>query len=81
VRFWDTSALVPTVVPEAATSRVRRWMAEDNGVIVWTLTRVEILSTLARLRRQARTNVADSAPRMRCRSEPPSSRVQGIRAA
>ncbi|MBI1847660.1 MAG: type II toxin-antitoxin system VapC family toxin [Candidatus Rokubacteria bacterium] len=53
MRFWDTSALVAIVVSEAATSRVRRWMAEDGVVVVWTLTRVEILSALARRRRAA----------------------------
>jgi predicted nucleic acid-binding protein len=52
VRFWDTSALVPLVVLEPYTPRVRRWMAEDDDVVVWTLTRVELLSALARRRRE-----------------------------
>lgn len=51
MRFWDSSALVALVIPEAGTNRVRRWMAEDDGVAVWTLTRVELLSALARRRR------------------------------
>jgi predicted nucleic acid-binding protein len=34
-------------------------MAEDNEVVVWTLTRIEILSTLARLRREARRGAAE----------------------
>jgi len=58
VRFWDSSALVPLVVQESSTSRVRRWMTEDDGVAVWTLTRVELLSALARLRRD-RPRAAD----------------------
>lgn len=53
MRFWDTSALVPVVVAERATPRVRRWMLEDGDVVVWTLTRVELLSALARRRREA----------------------------
>jgi predicted nucleic acid-binding protein len=53
VRFWDTSALVPLVVAEPQTPRVRRWMAEDDDVVVWMLTRVELLSALARRRREA----------------------------
>ena len=53
MRFWDSSALVPTVVPETATARVRRWMAEDGDVVIWTLTRVELRSAFARLRREA----------------------------
>jgi predicted nucleic acid-binding protein len=52
VRFWDTSALFALVVPERETSRVRRWIAEDSGVVVWALTRVELLSAVSRRRRE-----------------------------
>jgi hypothetical protein len=52
VRFWDTSALVPLLVTERETARVERWLREDPAVVVWTLTRVELLSALARRRRQ-----------------------------
>jgi uncharacterized protein len=51
VRFWDTSALVALVVHEVGTSRAERWLREDPEVVVWTLTRVELLSALARRRR------------------------------
>jgi hypothetical protein len=52
VRFWDTSALIPLVVAEAATARAERWLRADPNVVVWTLTRVEALSALARRRRE-----------------------------
>jgi predicted nucleic acid-binding protein len=52
VRFWDTSALIPLVVSEPSTARARRWLREDPDVVVWTLTRVELLSALARRRRE-----------------------------
>jgi len=52
VRFWDTSALVALVVSERATVEVERWLREDPEVVVWMLTRVELLSALARRRRQ-----------------------------
>ena len=52
MRFWDTSALVPLLVAERETARAERWLKEDAGVVVWTLTRVELLSALARRRRQ-----------------------------
>jgi len=58
VRFWDTSALVPLFVAEPATSRARRWLADDPDVTVWTLARVELLSALAR-RRRAQPSAAD----------------------
>lgn len=51
VRFWDTSALVPLLVTERETARAERWLREDAGVVVWTLTRVELLSAFARRRR------------------------------
>lgn len=73
MRFWDSSALVPVFVPEADTARVERWMRQDDEVVVWTLTRVELLSALARLRRSevaaaptlavARRDILDSWPR------------------
>src|SRR2546428_3620100 len=52
VRFWDTSALIALVVAERATARAERWLREDPDVVVWTLARVELLSALARRRRE-----------------------------
>jgi uncharacterized protein len=55
VRFWDTSALIPLVVAERGTARAERILREDPTVVVWTLTRVELLSALARRRREEPT--------------------------
>ena len=52
MRFWDTSALVPLFVAERESPVVRRWLREDRTVVVWSLTRVELLSALARRRRE-----------------------------
>lgn len=52
MRFWDTSALVPLVVAERQSVQAERWLRADADVIVWTLTRVELLSALARRRRE-----------------------------
>jgi predicted nucleic acid-binding protein len=52
VRFWDTSAIIPLLITEPASARVRRWLAGDAEVVVWALTRVELLSALARRRRE-----------------------------
>jgi uncharacterized protein len=52
VRFWDTSALLALVVAEPETARAERWLRADPGVLVWTLTRIELLSALARCRRE-----------------------------
>lgn len=53
MRFWDTSALLTIFVAEPGTRRAQGWLARDPVVVVWTLTRVEILSALARRRREA----------------------------
>jgi predicted nucleic acid-binding protein len=52
VRFWDTSALIPLFAAERETGRAERWLREDAEVAVWMLTRVELLSALARRRRE-----------------------------
>jgi predicted nucleic acid-binding protein len=51
VRFWDASALVPLFQLELQTPRVRDLLFEDPAVIVWALTRVELMSAIARRRR------------------------------
>lgn len=53
MRFWDTSAILPLVVAERVTNRVERWLRDDPDVLVWTLTRVELLSALARRHRES----------------------------
>lgn len=52
MRFWDTSALIPLVVAERGTALAERLLRDDPAVVVWTLTRVELLSALARRRRE-----------------------------
>ena len=58
MKFWDTSALIPVLVAEPQTARATRLLLSDPDVIVWTLTRVELLSALARRRRSDRTAAA-----------------------
>jgi predicted nucleic acid-binding protein len=52
VRFWDSSALVPLVVEQPASSEAERWLAADAVVVTWTLTPVELVSALRRLLRE-----------------------------
>jgi predicted nucleic acid-binding protein len=51
VRFWDSSAIVPLMIVEDGSARVRNWFDSDSEILVWTLTRVELLSAIARRRR------------------------------
>lgn len=52
MRFWDSSALVPLLVEQGASSRSAAWVASDNSVVLWTLTPVEVVSALRRLVRE-----------------------------
>jgi predicted nucleic acid-binding protein len=52
LRFWDSSAVVPLVVQQAASAEVERWLGEDDEIVTWTLTPVEVVSALRRLARE-----------------------------
>ncbi|MBI5505805.1 MAG: type II toxin-antitoxin system VapC family toxin [Deltaproteobacteria bacterium] len=56
--------MVPLFVAEPATRQAERWLRADPQVVVWMLTRVELLSALARRRRdEPRANRALRAAR------------------
>ena len=52
MRYWDASALVPLVVVEPETERVRSWLAEDEHVVTWAWTLTEIASAVERRARE-----------------------------
>jgi predicted nucleic acid-binding protein len=58
VRFWDSSALVPLVLEEAASAGCRRALRADPGMAVWALTRTEVVSAIRRRERDADLNAA-----------------------
>lgn len=51
MRFWDSSALVPLLVLEKETARIRELYRENEDVLVWWTTGVECASAVARLER------------------------------
>ena len=51
MRFWDSSAIIPLIVEEAASARMRDLYAGDRGMLVWWGTLVECRSGLARRER------------------------------
>jgi hypothetical protein len=65
MRFWDSSALVPLVVAQPASSATDAWIAADSALAVWTLTPVEISSAIQRLLRDGgiAERVAEDAER------------------
>lgn len=54
MRFWDTSAVVPLIIDQPASTGVRMLMEDDPDMVVWWGTSVECWSALARLRREDR---------------------------
>ena len=52
MRYWDASALVPLIVAEPDSERVRGWLAEDDHVVTWVWTRTEVTSAIERRTRE-----------------------------
>ena len=52
MRFWDSSAIVPLVCRESESARTRAWLRADPVVVVWCLAATEVISALARKRRE-----------------------------
>jgi hypothetical protein len=52
MRFWDSSAIVPLVCREPESARCRAWLRQDAVVLVWALAATEVISALARKRRE-----------------------------
>ena len=59
MRFWDTSSLLPLVVDQPASARVKKLFREDPAIVVWWMTPVECWSAFARLRREEVFDVED----------------------
>jgi len=67
MKFWDSSAIVPLLLAEAATPLVQAVAEQDPGMLVWWATEVECASALARLEREGGiyvTVAADAFERM-----------------
>lgn len=58
--YWDTSAIVPTMVAEPSSLQMRALAQEDARVYVWWATQVECVSAIAR-RERANPSDAESA--------------------
>ncbi len=59
MRFWDSSAVTPLLVEEAATGAMRAHYRDDPWMIVWWGTIVECASALARLERDGDMSAPD----------------------
>jgi predicted nucleic acid-binding protein len=50
---------VPLVVTEESTQEVRRWLADDAGIVTWAWTRVELTGAVERRARQRQLSRAE----------------------
>jgi predicted nucleic acid-binding protein len=62
VRFWDSSSIVPLVCRETQSARCRQWLRADPVIIVWAFAATEVVSALARKRREGALKPAVFAP-------------------
>jgi len=69
--FWDSSALVPLILPEARSATLTRAFNGDRHPVIWWVTPVECHSALVRVARDKRVN-KDEAMRA-------AERLRGIR--
>jgi len=66
--FWDSSALVPILLPETASETLTRLLAEDPEPVIWWATPLECQSAIQRRHRESplpRAQVAATTERLR----------------
>ncbi len=52
MRYWDTSAIVPLFVAEPMTDLTRSWLRDDDAIVTWMWSKVEIASATERRTRE-----------------------------
>jgi predicted nucleic acid-binding protein len=68
VRFWDSSAIVPLLCTESETHAMLELYGADPSMLVWALTRTEIVSALCRRHREgaiARRELSEAKTRLK----------------
>lgn len=68
MRYWDASAIIPLLVAEPVSVRVREIHSDDPAIVTWWGTPIECVSALARLEREGALTSAglgDSITRIR----------------
>ncbi len=67
MKFWDSSALIPLIVPEPETRALGALLRADPSVAAWWGSRAECAAALARLERERRItgpNMAQARSRL-----------------
>lgn len=61
MRFWDSSAIAPLLMEESRSKHSRALRRSDRAMVVWALTRTEIVSAVRRIQREGRLDAGDVA--------------------
>ncbi len=61
MRFWDSSAVVPTLLLEPGSDVMRELFADDPAISAWWATDIECASAIARRTRAGALEPADAA--------------------
>ena len=67
MKFWDSSALIPLLVPEPETRPLSALLRTDSAIAAWWGSRLECAAALARLERERRItgpNMAQARSRL-----------------
>lgn len=48
MRYLDASALVPLIVAESTSPTAQAWLAEDDRIVTWAWSRIEIVGAVER---------------------------------
>jgi predicted nucleic acid-binding protein len=65
VRFWDSSAIISLAIAEDTSSEVRKIIRDDDRVLVWILSEIEITAALWRRVRSGDLEEKQRAPSQR----------------
>ena len=52
MKFWDSSAIVPLILDEEETDYCLGVLSQDQEMLIWCLSKVEVFSALSRRRRE-----------------------------
>lgn len=61
MRFWDSSAVLPLLVPDLRSAALIELFQDDSAIAVWWATPIECTSALGRLEREKRLTTAGAA--------------------
>ena len=59
MKFWDSSALVPLIVAEKETDYCLKTLSGDQEMLIWCLSKVEVISALCRIVRDEKFSESD----------------------